>query len=372
MPAITKHIWDKSLVVMLLVMLTGFVGCSTKQTTAPPNPKPQTAYVADKVSNDIFAYAIDGTTGALNGLAGSPLPASCSGPVMFAVTPSHQFVYVPCEFGNTFSTFAINQKTGMLTPVSTFLSDANPFAATIDPTGKFLYIANGGGNSVTGYSINATTGTVTAIAGARAAVNFAPNGLAIDPTGTFMYVSTLSGSSGDVEGFSIDSSGALTALPGLPFASFLATAIKMHPSGKYVYAADEASAVRAFSLNAGSGALTELGGSPFPAGNEPFGFALDPAGKFLYTANFLSNDVSAYAIDSNTGSLTPVTGSPFHVGTSPQQVTVDATGRFVYVPSAADNDVWAFTINGTTGALTIVAGAPFAAGIQPSGVVTVQ
>jgi len=47
--------------------------------------------------------------------------------------------------------------------------------------------------------------------------------------------------------------------------SFLATAVKASPSGKYVYAADVVNGVRAFSLNAMSGALTEIAGSPFPA-----------------------------------------------------------------------------------------------------------
>lgn len=97
---------------------------------------------------------------------------------------------------------------------------------------------------------------------------------------------------------------------------------------------------------------------------------MNPAGKFLYTANFLSNDISTYIIDA-TGTLTSVAGSPFHTGTSPEQVAVDATGKFAYVPSASDNDVWAFTINGTNGALATISGSPFTAGTQPSGVVTV-
>jgi 6-phosphogluconolactonase len=349
-------------------LLLGMVGAGTLfgcNTQSPPVQN-RTAYVADTSQNSLLPYNVNSTTGALTPLPGAPIAANCNGPVAFAITPSQHFLYVPCAQGNTFSGFAVNQNPGGLTAAGTFMSDNNPFAAAIDAGGKFLYIANSGGNSVTGYSINVTTGAVSAIAGARVTTNFAPNGLAIDPSGAFLFVSTASGNSGDLEGFSINSasgpaSGALTPLAGSPFASFLATAVKASPSGKYVYAADETSGVRAFSLNAMSGALTQIAGSPFPAGNEPFGIAMDPAGKFLYTGNFVSNDVSAYTIDAASGKLAAIAGSPFPVGTGPGRLVVDTTGKFVYVPSSFDNTVWGFTIDGATGSLTHMAGSPFMA-----------
>jgi len=342
-------------------------GCNTQS----PPVQNRTAYVADISRNTLLPYDVSTTTGALTPLTQPPIAANCNGPVAFAVTPSQQFLYVPCENGNTFSGFAVNQNTGGLTAAGTFMSDNNPFAAAIDASGKFLYIANNGGNSVTGYSINAATGAVTAIAGGRVTTNFAPDGLAIDASGAFLYVGTVFANSGDLEGFSINpASGSLTALPGSPFASFLATAVKVSPSGKYVYAADEVNGVRAFSLNAMSGALTEIAGSPFPAGNEPFGVGMDPAGKFLYTANFVSNNVSAFTVDGNSGKLAAIAGSPFPVGTGPGKVIVDMTGKFVYVPSSSDNNIWGFTIDVTTGSLTHITGSPFMAS-SPGDVVTI-
>jgi len=345
-------------------LLFGMVGAGTLcgcSTQSPPVQN-RTAYVADTSQNSLLPYSANSTTGALTPLPGAPIAANCNGPVAFAITPSQHFLYVPCAQGNTFSGFVVNQNTGGLTAAGTFMSDNNPFAAAIDAGGKFLYIANSGGNSVTGYSINATTGAVSAIAGGRVTTNFAPNGLAIDPSGAFLYASTAFGNSGDLEGFSINlASGGLAPLAGSPFASFLATAVKTSPSGKYVYAADETNGVRAFSLNAMSGALTEIAGSPFPAGNEPFGIAMDPAGKFLYTGNFVSNDVSAYTVDANSGKLAAIAGSPFPVGTGPGRLVVDTTGKFVYVPSSFDNTIWGFTIDGTTGSLTHMTGSPFTA-----------
>jgi 6-phosphogluconolactonase len=42
--------------------------------------------------------------------------------------------------------------------------------------------------------------------------------------------------------------------------------------------------------------------------------AIDPTGKFAYVVNDSSNDVSAYTIEASSGALTQVQGSPFATG----------------------------------------------------------
>jgi hypothetical protein len=49
--------------------------------------------------------------------------------------------------------------------------------------------------------------------------------------------------------------------------------------------------------------------------------------RFAYVANQFSNDVSAYAIDATTGALTPVPGSPFAAGSFPISVTTTAPAK---------------------------------------------
>jgi 6-phosphogluconolactonase (cycloisomerase 2 family) len=60
--------------------------------------------------------------------------------------------------------------------------------------------------------------------------------------------------------------------------------------------------------------LTPVAGSPFTTGTFPAGVAVDFSGKFLYTANESSNNVSGFTINSTTGALTPLAGSPFPAG----------------------------------------------------------
>jgi 6-phosphogluconolactonase len=44
--------------------------------------------------------------------------------------------------------------------------------------------------------------------------------------------------------------------------------------------------------------------------------------KFVYAANYGSNNVSAFSIDRRTGALTPISGSPFLAGTNSTSVAI--------------------------------------------------
>src|SRR5581483_1426035 len=66
---------------------------------------------------------------------------------------------------------------------------------------------------------------------------------------------------------------------------------------------------------------------PFPAGHGSIGVASDPAGKFLFAANLQDDTLSAFTIDASTGALTPVAGSPFSTHSAPVDVQVDPFGE---------------------------------------------
>jgi 6-phosphogluconolactonase len=100
----------------------------------------------------------------------------------------------------------------------------------------------------------------------------------------------------------------------------------------------------------------------------PGAIAVDPAGKFLYVSNAISQMgfgglLYAYSIDAASGALAAVPGSPFDVGGGIQlSVAVDASGRFLIVPSLPKlpgNGIAVLSIYPDTGALTAVPGSPF-------------
>src|ERR1700690_4265514 len=70
-----------------------------------------------------------------------------------------------------------------------------------------------------------------------------------------------------------------------------------------------------YSVNASTGALTPIPGSPFAAGLGALQrITVSPSGKFLYVTNYGSSDISGYKVNGSTGKLTPVPGSPFAAG----------------------------------------------------------
>jgi 6-phosphogluconolactonase len=75
-----------------------------------------------------------------------------------------------------------------------------------------------------------------------------------------------------------------------------------------------------------------------------------------------SSHVAAYTIDATTGTLTPVVGSPYTAGVDSYGAAVDSASKFAYVTNAGFNNIFAYTINASSGALRKVKGSPFKAG----------
>jgi 6-phosphogluconolactonase len=136
--------------------------------------------------------------------------------------------------------------------------------------------------------------------------------------------------------------------------------IAIHPSNKYLYAANAfEDDISVYDISS-SGALTEVVPTTgrAPTGTSPSLVAIDPAGQYLYVANLASNNISSYSIDS-TGTLTAVPGSPFQVGSGTLNMKVSPSGNFLYVSvavgivgSTGSIEVWPLS----NGALTTPAG----------------
>jgi 6-phosphogluconolactonase len=186
----------------------------------------------------------------------------------------------------------------------------------------------------------------------------------------FVYVANRG--SNNVSAYTVDAgNGALAQIVGSPFAAGnLPVAIAVDPTGTYAYVVNQTDAtISAFTIDRTSGALAAVSGSPFPTGPAPSSVAIDRSSSFVYVTNGDAGTVSAYTINAG-GALTAVIGSPFATGTTPSSVTVDPSGFYVYVANQADGTVSEFTINiangalagPLTGALTAVSGSPFPAG----------
>ncbi len=190
----------------------------------------------------------------------------------------------------------------------------------------------------------------------------------------FVYTNNDVAGPNSVSAFSIGGGGILIPVPGSPFATggtgigggfFASNRVSAAVSGNFLYASNcGTNNVSGFSINATTGVLTAVPGSPFPTGGScgnGTAVAATPNGQFLYAANPGSNNISAFAIAAN-GALSPIAGSPFAAGGIPDGIKVSPDGKYLAVATANPVAQVAMFSIGPTGALTAVPGSPFPVG----------
>lgn len=364
----------RNLVIWMVVIysLSSAVVLGQSDSPASTTAMPSFLYTANSSENDISGYAIDGTTGSLTPIAGSPFAASNS--IYMTLDSDGNFAYVGGGSFSVISTYAVNSQTGFLTLVNTLPQQTYGVTGlTITPKDIFAYVANALG--LVAYEVEKKSGFLTDIAQPQISIGPVSNGLirgAVHPSGKFAYFAYPGFNS--VSAYALNrGKGTLIEIPGSPFsAGNLPSDLAAEPCGQFLYAINTFSNnVSAYAIDRQTGSLSPVPGSPFAAQNQPIGIAIDPLGHFVFAVNRYSNNVSVYAIDRSTGSLAEVSGSPFQTGLGPVAVRVDPSGKFVYTANfdvlpTNVSSVSGFALDPTTGALTPVPGSPFLAGRNPN------
>jgi 6-phosphogluconolactonase (cycloisomerase 2 family) len=274
---------------------------------------------------------------------------------------------------NVFS-YLVNKTTGALTAAGK--ATVSVFPRTLAAIEQNLYVIPDPSQNAAqmfAFSINGSTAALTQLsptitlpapANALAIVGFGNN------LPSWMGLTFQDAAGGEIQGIARQPNGGATGLQLNPPTSSGGTgagAIQVTPDGKFVVVVNSGSSnVAVFSLNASTGALTQVSGSPFATGQQPGLMAISPpplagsarSGKFVFVADE-GGSLSAYTIDS-AGSLTAAPGTPVPIGTNAQPVSmaVDTAGKFVYV-GLVGRAVAGFSIDQSTGALTPVSGSPF-------------
>jgi DNA-binding beta-propeller fold protein YncE len=181
------------------------------------DPTGRFAYVISEDANLVSwvsSYSI-GSNGALTPLA-SPFPGGLEA-TSVVVDPKGKFVYLvvaevsgPGENGVIFG-YSIGSSGALINLPGHVLTGGGPFSAAVDPTGRFVYVANSFGGGILAYTI-ASDGALSPFLGSLVANE--AGSVAVDPTGKFVYVA-----GGNLSGYAIGFNGALTPLPGSPFAA---------------------------------------------------------------------------------------------------------------------------------------------------------
>lgn len=202
-----------------------------------------------------------------------------------AIAPSNRFVFVShtCPTNSIFQ-FRFDANTGALSPnaIPQVIPDDEdgPRHICFHPSQPFVYTDNEQGSSVTAYKFNTSNGTLS----------------------PFQTLSTLP------EGY--DGSNSCARL-------------EMHPSGKFLYAANRGhDSIAGYAINP-DGSLTTTG--YYPTEKTPRSFRIDPNGKFLIGAGQAADRLISYRIDAEGGYLYPL--ETYDVGKEPWWVLiVEETG----------------------------------------------
>lgn len=325
----------------------------------------------------ISGYAID-SAGVLTPISGSPFSFNMSSPSPLAIDPSGKFAYTTDLSGIT-AAFAIDSTTGALTPIAgqPFAGLLNGISVAVDPSGQFVYIKERGG-TVSICLLDRTTGAFTPVRTVRTNAQaqgvttgdivFTQGNAPVTYTPKSIYVAD-SGDN-DLSAYTVDAlSGALSPITGSPFsAGSSPQSVAVDVRGKLAYLANKASNnISGYTIDQSTGAIIQLTGSAFPAGSSPAAVAIDPSDRFVYVANASSNDISIFNIDPASGNLTPVTNipSPVVAGTTPVALAIDVNGRYLYVANQGSNNLSQYNIHFDSGAITNLSGSPFQAGTNP-------
>jgi 6-phosphogluconolactonase len=338
-------------------------------TVGGPNSFPSAIYS--------FAVYSDGTLNAL----GSAISIGPGGPAALAISRDSKALY-STNSNLDLLAFQISGD-GSLTAAAVPQYEVGAIMGlATSPTTDFLYASVALPGLIV-YSADTTSAALSQTSTTSLGTVTFQDGAVITPDGAYLYQSyapyygsmTL-----QLAGFSINATtGALTPVPGSPIDSAVTIAntnvMAIDPTGKFLYAGyqlpldSEGGGMAAYSIDAGSGALTAVPGSPFPIAGIPNGAAVDASGKFLIVSLFLpggqntGNCLAVLSIDSGTGALTAVSGSPFGPLQTCASLAADPSQEYVYAGSTSTISV--LSIDQTSGALTPVGETALAANYVP-------
>jgi 6-phosphogluconolactonase (cycloisomerase 2 family) len=359
-------------------------------------------YVYVATSAGIDTYAADAQSGALR-TAGAAVTSGVSSPVALAVTPDYSNLYVANAGNNTIVHYSISL-TGTLALQSDKATLASaPVAITVNSAGTYLYAVSGTASAtltaypLTSGAIGAAASSVALTVPGYASDTIIPTGVTVLANNSAVFATaydqsaynpggaiTSNANSGWIFGFTVGSSGALTAVTsGNPAATVSPwqagnkpSALAADPTNRFVYVTDYANnQLIGYTIQDGN-VLKFMPTGPFRTGNEPSAITIDPRGLFIYVTDELDSVVLAYTIVPLTGNPTisvNISGTQTNpTDTQPVDVIVEpALGRFVYTANYLGDSVSGFRLDATSGALSAAQATPYPSGQNPTALIAV-
>jgi 6-phosphogluconolactonase len=324
----------------------------------------QFVYTNNQSSPNTVTGFLVNSDGSLTQIPGSPFLTGDNGqngtPFSLAVTTLKEknYLYAANGADGTISGFKINGISGSLqlipgSPFPTNRQSAN-YSLAISPDNRFLFVASDATALIHVFFITRGTGKLREVPGGPFSVTSTHSGLKVSTNGRFLLAG--GNPNGGVAVLKISDSGAISEVPGSPFPSSTEVGtLANNCAGNLVFAANFRS-IDVYTLGA-DGSLTPLPGSPFLDGEAHFDLVLSPSNQFLFSTGGFSETDSVFAVSAE-ATLSPVAGSPFFLQDFTSGITITPKGNFLYTALFISGTVDGRSV-GANGTLTPVPGTPF-------------
>jgi 6-phosphogluconolactonase len=279
-----------------------------------------------------YSYAIDPRSGALKLVGTGPLADSFP---YISLDRSGRFLLAASYGSNLVGVNPVGADGRVGEPLQTVPTARNAHSIRTDHTNRFVFAPHLGTDQVFQFLFDEKSGRLSANTPPvlQLKPGTGPRHLIVSADNRFVYllneltgtVTTLALDAGTGLLKELDSVSVLPAdtklVPGMPRGAvgtpganqaprntdndIWAADLHLTPNGRFLYASERTSStLGAFRVDAASGKLTYLGGTPTE--KQPRGFAIDPAGRFVVVSGEKSDMLSSYAIDPESGLLKPV------------------------------------------------------------------
>lgn len=292
--------------------------------TLHPSAKVLYAVGALQGTDVVAAYALTSVDGKASLKLINSLPIGDGGAAHLAVDPTGKMLLTAQYGGGSVAAFALNPDGSLKARTSLVKHEGGakvvsgrqdrPHAHWVgfSPDNRFAFVPDLGLDKVVIYKVDLTKGSLVPHGAGAVPPGGGPRHMKFHPNGKWIYVLNELDLSVSVFGYDT-AAGTMAIKETLPTVSKAelrkeqftsASEIHVHPSGKFVYAANRGhDSITGFAVNPGTGALTVIGNTNV-RGATPRNFNLDPSGKWLLAAGQDSHSLASFAVDAATGALT--------------------------------------------------------------------
>jgi 6-phosphogluconolactonase len=276
----------------------------------------------ERASGGVAAFAVDPGSGRLTFL--NQVDSHGADPSHLALDPSGRHLLVANYTSGSVAVCPIEPdgRVGEATDVVQHVGQgphperqAGPHAHMVatDPTGSLVLVADLGLDRVLCYRLDTGSGKLRPLPDhfAQLPPGAGPRHFAFHPNGRWLFVlgeldSTVTVFDYDAQAVTFEPVHTLSTLPPDFTDTSWSAAIRVAPSGRWVYASNRGhDGIAVFACDAATGRLTPVGHTPVE-GQWPRDFNIDPSGRFLLAAAQRSHSIATFAVDQATGELSLV------------------------------------------------------------------